>query len=515
MMVKAHTVHRDSRISEMLLYGILILVAATYYFVLAMDGFNLLKPLELAARGMVFNSMLEHLLHGEFDVDPTAIAFEGSLRDGKTYTYFGIVPALLRLPLLPTGALAWLDVTGPFCALAATVALCFKLASAVLINDQLPKSRLQAIVFSVVVLSLILGGAQVQFLRGTLYQETLEWAGAISAAFIYCALRGLIAKRAFSTGLIAAMASLAGLCLLTRVSTALGLYFATGLLIVVLAWPSTGSLRDRLPRFLSGLASKRTVVGLGVLLGFVTLSGIVNYQRWGNPLEFYYDPHTYIGYMTAPLRLARLEAYGVFNVGRLWYGILYYFFPIWTISRPDGQLLFAEFETRMLDAVETPPSSFLLSDPLLLVLAGAYLLRLPRLARERLLDLRAAAALMIGLLVPVFLILTFMYMAFRYRMEFYPFLEFSAFLGFYAICVSPEESAALSLKKLSFILIFSAGFGILYSHFALFLHKISPPGNYPPGGTATGAISPADGWVEYYHFHLRSAFPSLAQRLHL
>jgi hypothetical protein len=311
------------------------------------------------------------------------------------------------------------------------------------------------------------------------------------------------------------MASLAGLCLLTRASTALGLYIATGLLIIVLAWPPAGPLRDRLPLFTRGLARKRTAVGLGILLGFLALAGIVNYQRWGNPLEFYYDPRTYIGYMNVPIRLQRLEAYGVFNIERLWYGILYYFFPIWTITRPDGQFLFSEFETRMLDAVETPPSSFLLSDPLLLVLAGAYLLRMPRLAREGLLDLGAAVALMIGLLVPVFLILTFMYMAFRYRMEFYPFLEFSAFLGFYGICVNPDEFSALSRNRLSLILIASAGFGIVYSHFALFLHKISPPGHYPPAGTAAGAPSPTDGWLQYYRFHLKSAFPSLARRLHL
>jgi len=186
-MVKARTGRHKSRI--VLCCIILILMAAIYYLFLAVDGFNLFKPPELAARGMVFNSMLEHLLHGEFDVDPAAIAFEGSLRDGKTYTYFGIIPALLRLPLLPTGALAWLDVTGPYCALAAAVALCFKLASVALINDQLPKNRLQATAFFVIVLSLVLGGAQIQFLRGTLYQETLLWAGAISAAFIYCALR--------------------------------------------------------------------------------------------------------------------------------------------------------------------------------------------------------------------------------------------------------------------------------------------------------------------------------------
>ena len=94
-MIESHSTHRDARIPSKLLYAILILMAAIYYLFLAMDGgFNLFKPIELAGSGMTFNSMLEHLLHGEFDVDPTAVAFEGVVRDGKTYTYFGILPAL-------------------------------------------------------------------------------------------------------------------------------------------------------------------------------------------------------------------------------------------------------------------------------------------------------------------------------------------------------------------------------------------------------------------------------------
>jgi hypothetical protein len=489
-------------------------MAAIYYLFLAMDGgFNFFKPIELAARGMTFNSMLEHLLHGEFDVNPAAIAFEGVVRDGKTYTYFGIFPALLRLPLLPTGALGWLDVTAPYCAAAATVALCFKLASVALINDKLPKSRLQAIAFCALVLSLFLGGAQIQFLRATLYQETLEWAGAIAAAFIYCAVRGLIAKREFSTGSIAVMAALAGLELLTRVSTALGLYLATGLLILVLAWPAAGPLGSRLRWFAYGLASRRTLVGLAILFGFVTLSGIINYQRWGDPLTFAGDVGNYNTVIPRPDRLARQATYGIFNIQRIWYGLIYYFFPIWTIVRPDEQFLFSEFETRIFDGVEAPPSSFLLSDPLLLVLGGAYLLRLPQLAREQLLDLRAIAAIMCGFLIPVFLVLTYIYMAFRYRIEFYPLIEFTAFLGFFAICVSPIRFSLLSRRWLSLILIISAGLGIVYSHFALFLHKISPPGNYAAGGT--GDITPANGWVNYYRDCLKSVFPSIAQRLHL
>jgi hypothetical protein len=506
-MIAAQPAQRNSRTFVGLFYVILILMAEIYYIFLVTDGtYNLFKPLGTLARGMVFNSMLEHLRHGEFDVDPALIGFEGTIRNGKTYIYFGIFPALLRFPLLLTGALARLDVTRLYCAIAATVALYFKLASLALINDKLPRSRLQATAFFVIVLSLLLGGAQIQFLKGSIYQETIEWVGAIASAFLYCAVRGLIAKREFSTGLIAAMAGLAGLALLTRASTALGLYLAAGLLVMVLAWPAAESRRSWLPRLVRGLVSTRTVVGLAILLGFVTVSSIVNYQRWGHPLQFFYDPHAYITYMTEPERLARLEAYGMFNIRRLWYGILYYFCPIWTIIRPDGQFLFSEFETRMLDGVEPPPSSFLLSDPLLLVLGGAFLLRLPRLARERLLDLRAVTALMIGFLIPAFLMLTFFYMAFRYRMEFYPFLEFTAFLGFYAICVNPGRFSALSRGSLSLILIAGAGFGIIYSHLALFLYKISP---------FTNRVSAPDGWVDLYLTQLKLIFPSIAQRLHL
>ena len=63
------------------------------------------KPLELAVRGMVFNSMLEHLSHGEFDVYRAVIAFEGSLRDGKTHGPAGLkaMPASPTPPVLRRG----------------------------------------------------------------------------------------------------------------------------------------------------------------------------------------------------------------------------------------------------------------------------------------------------------------------------------------------------------------------------------------------------------------------------
>src|SRR6266545_911251 len=74
------------------------LALISYAFVLTDGSFNLfaLEPL-----GHVFDNMAVNLLRGDFTVDPTIIANEGMVRDGKIYTYFGIFPALLRVPLIP------------------------------------------------------------------------------------------------------------------------------------------------------------------------------------------------------------------------------------------------------------------------------------------------------------------------------------------------------------------------------------------------------------------------------
>src|SRR5207302_5908566 len=83
---------------------------------------------------------------------------------------------------------------------------------------------------------------------------------------------------------------------------------------------------------------------------------------------------------------------------------------------------------QVIDSVELPPSSFLLSDPLLV---GLTVFALVQLARRRpLLDRSIALPVLAGLLVPIALVLTFSGMSFRYRLEFYPLFDFCAFLGF-------------------------------------------------------------------------------------
>jgi len=70
-----------------------------YYALLLTNGdFNLFASEEL---GLTFNAMALGLLKGDFSISPDIIGNEAFVHDGKTFTYFGVFPALLRLPLAP------------------------------------------------------------------------------------------------------------------------------------------------------------------------------------------------------------------------------------------------------------------------------------------------------------------------------------------------------------------------------------------------------------------------------
>ena len=99
--VASHFRRRDgaaSALSGWHFVVLLVLVSIYYLFLLSNGTFELFAP-ELLDQA--FNSMLTHLLHGEFTVDSRAIDFEGFSHDGKTYAYFGVFSALLRLVALP------------------------------------------------------------------------------------------------------------------------------------------------------------------------------------------------------------------------------------------------------------------------------------------------------------------------------------------------------------------------------------------------------------------------------
>jgi len=142
-----------------------ILVAGCYYAVLLTAGAPCLTaPVQ---HGLTFNSMLLHLLHGRFDVDPAVIGDEGYLSDGATYAYFGIFPALVRVVALPLPGFAETDLTRLACLAAVTLMALFKLLSVLTVWRRGNGDR---VLLALLIAAILASGPQIEFLRPSIFQ---------------------------------------------------------------------------------------------------------------------------------------------------------------------------------------------------------------------------------------------------------------------------------------------------------------------------------------------------------
>jgi hypothetical protein len=411
------------------------LSAVALWYALLLTDFTLdvLKPL---GDRFPFNSMATHLLAGRFDVDPAAIGFEGFERDGKTYTYFGPFVGIVRFAFLPFIDPAKTDLTRLFCLIGVVGSAAWQLASVRLVAAHSAPTSRRNILCMALAASFLLGGANVQFLRASIYQEVVGWATMWASAFVFVALRCFLLAGGFTRKRLAIMALLAGLTLLTRVSTAIGLYAALTFLLLGLAATEPGvegGPRRYLVALAKNLTRGRGLPALGLLLVFAILMGIVNYGRWGNPLTFA-NFELYLPSHTVFLdRLPRLERYGEFNFVRIPYGLIYYFFPVWVLPAAQGFFLGPE-TTRLIESMELPPGSFLLTDPLLLVLGAAFLWRALRKPAVRQTETVHSLSITAGLAIAPLLMLMAIAMCLRYRAEFYPLFAFMALRGVSMLC---------------------------------------------------------------------------------
>jgi hypothetical protein len=468
---------------EWISVSLLVAAVLSYAFWLSNRSFQLVSwsASGVDPNSLLFNSMLAHMVHGRFDVDPATIGVEGFVRHGRVYADWGIFPALVRVPLLLFPGGLRLDVTCLSTLLAVTTAATVKFNTLRLVFRDVASSS-TAVLYWALLLAVLFGGAQIEFLKASVYQEACLWAGALGACFVFLGVRGLLEGQ-FSIRSLCSMAAIAGFAL-SRATIGVGLYLATVFLLVAIhrkpTSTATGPVRMRALHIVRDLCSSRSfVLPATVLSLFALLTGFVNYERWGDPLQFA-DYHRYFFYNAAyPERLARLTQYGVFNPARIPFGVIYYFLPIWVIQRADGQQLFQEHVTRLFDSMELPPSSFLLTDALLF---GLLAFSFWALASRRKLPInrRAAVAVVAGLTAPCVLILSFDVLAFRYRIDFYPFIEFSAFLGTALLL----QSSLLGRKVVRWGLLIAAAMSIFASYAELRLYRASDFGSalgFKPG----------------------------------
>ncbi len=465
----SHTVARKLQYDDRWLQVILLAFMVLYYGVVLSD-LGLGSP--ASSLNLTFNSMLQHLLHGQFDVDPNIVGVEGFLRNGHVYAYWGIWCALIRLPLFLVRRMD-VDVTVWSCLVAVCLAGMMKVRAVLFIRRRCAVTAASEWVFGVMLAYVVLGGSAVGYLRASLYQEVVFWAAAFGAVFVYFAVKGVVSGR-FTAKMLSWMALCAGLALLTRVSTGIGLCMAFGLLLLVLlaeemrAGSAAGS--SQISGLLRAMTSRRILMPAMILIALLIVAGIVNHERWGHATVFA-DHRLYLGNIRFPDRMPRTSRYGYFNVVRIPFGLLYYFLPLWVLRGPNGYLLFENTNIRLMDSLELPPSSFFLTDLLPMAFIAFLVYALWTRRAQVLQPFGRWLAVAAGLVAPCLLMLTAISMNYRYRMEFYPEMDLLAFLGLYAIA-SDEELLGGFMRRRRWV-IAALAMSIVGAFALMILYKLS------------------------------------------
>lgn len=375
--------------------------------------------------GDFYDHQAASLLQGRLDVPLEAVQFEAFVRDGKTYGYFGLTPALLRLPwvALDLGFGRWSRVMmlGEFAA--ALGAGYLLLCEAVRRRSGRGEPPPMAVVLFVGNAGL---GSTLLFLgsRAYVYHEAILCGAALALGSVWAALRYLDAPRAswWSTALVAGVLSV-------HARPSIGLFALTVLALSAgaVAWrvwreKTTGDAWRRQVRqsvMVAGLA------GLGVA-SFNAVSYLKFRTIEGCPLRMnvQYDAE----------RLAKIDG-RQFHAGNLPFGGSAY------LLRPDAVLskYFPYVRLTEAEPAKFPSAKIDLVEPMLglpyampgLVLAALFGLVAGVGAGGRAREV--VGVLWLGILPMALSMFAAIAVSHRYTADFVPFLVAAAALGFAAI----------------------------------------------------------------------------------
>ncbi len=454
-------------------FATIVFAAAVYDLVLLSNGdLRLLAPEFLDG---AFNSMLLNLLHGNFTVAREAIGGESFTRDGQTYAYFGVFPAVLRLLAMPFTEIAKAHLARLSCLTAIVVFLALQLRTLLIVHDSLPPASRSPLYLGVMIVATVLSGPQVYLLASSwIYHEPIFWGAALGAAFNLIVVRAALGDAGLGIAALAVLAVLAGLAINTRPTVGVALYLGTGFLAIGAA---LSFRRPACRRLLA--AGARMAADPHIWLSFLILAvfalavGVVNDERFGNALTFQ-DYRFYDAARIDPRRLDVVRNYGVFNPTRIGTSVLYYATEIPYVLGSVSP--FAEYLRARFDILGEPPATGLLNNPLTVVLAalGLYrIVRRPDIRPEGVAILRLA---LIGHTSGVMFILTAMFVDLRYRFDFAPFMTLAAFAGYRSFSLaaaSVQDERRRAIRLAAVVLCFQ---GIIGSHYTLMLYKISSGG---------------------------------------
>lgn len=256
-------------------------------------------------------------LDGRWDVSPDSLGPEAIEHKGRVYGYFGPLPALLRLPVV--AVTDQLDARmGPVSMLlaAAVTAVAAWILYVEVRRIVRPRAEAHGVELTLVALwtASVLAGSALLFLstRTFMYHEAIAWGVALTTASLAVLVR---ASRVGAVSVPLVMALLTG-AVLSRLATAAGALLLAGVVGAALLAP--------------GVPARARPAGLAVcaaMIAAVGAYGAVNFAKFDSPTHIPFEGHA--GMKSAPARIERYEAYGMFGPRYVPTNLLQY-------VRPDG-----------------------------------------------------------------------------------------------------------------------------------------------------------------------------------
>ena len=398
-----------------------------------------LNPFHAERFANFYDIQAHSLLDLHWDVPAKQVAFEGFLIDGKTYLYFGPVPALLRLPVLALtdsldGRLTQVSMVAAFAvAIVFITRLSWRIRGLVRGNAAASRLELWAVggyVFLVAAGSVMLFIAS----RTFVYHETELW-GAAFALAAYDAILGVILEPSRRWIILAGLWGSAAF--LTRATVGAGPLVALGIVLAAVALRRFAGRRLGAPaRWLAAperLGSSSLTWWLAAAIAVpVVLYVYVNYSRFGSFFGVPLGEQVYSQFNPARRRALADNGGNLFGLKFLPTQLLQLvrpdalrfesLFPWITFPGPATVLGGVTFDTR--DWTSSIPATM----PALTVLGGGGVVVLVRRAGAA-----AVRAPLIGAVSGGLSTLTIAFVANRYMSDLLPAIVLASLVGLHAL----------------------------------------------------------------------------------
>jgi hypothetical protein len=233
------------------------------------------NPLRAVPYDNFYDMQARAIFHGHLYLPAGKMGFEAFVRGGRQYTYFGLFPSLLRMPVLaftssldgkltaPSLLLAWMS-TALFSSL-----MLWRLR--VLMRGHAVLGRAEAASFGAL-MATIMGGSVILYLAATpfVYNEDFAWSVPLTVGSLF-ALLGVLERptrgRVLASGLLILATNL------NRTPTGYACSIAA---VLVAIWFATGR---------GGESNRRWAWSLGAIgVGTFAVSGLVTYVKFGTPV---------------------------------------------------------------------------------------------------------------------------------------------------------------------------------------------------------------------------------------